>query len=273
MPSVIRRWINHLSRAFLREPRDRPQLVQSLRDAQQRNLLDTDTLAMIESILQFSEMQVRDIMIPRLQMTILEEDLNLQQCLPIIINSGHSRFPVVGEDHNEVIGILHAKDLLAYEEKVDEKFNLHDLLRPAVFVPESKRLSALLKEFRSNRNHIAIVIDEYGSVAGFVTIEDVIEQIVGEIEDEFDVDEETFITQQAPYRYAVKALTTIEDFNKYFNTTFSDEEFDTIGGLITHKFGHVPQRGEKVTVENFVFEVLLADSRRIRLLRVNVPYE
>lgn len=269
--SPLHNILNRISHALQRDPQDREQLIELLRRLQQQNLFSADALLMIEGVLQFAEMQVRDIMIPRSQMIVIEEDFTLTQCLPIIINSGHSRFPVIGEDHNEVIGILHAKDLLPYGGKEDSKFNLRDLLRAAVFVPESKQLDTLLKEFRANRNHMAIVVDEYGGVAGFVTIEDVIEQIVGEIEDEFDIDEETFIKQKSPNEYTVKALTPIEEFNQFFTSRFSDEEFDTIGGLVTNTFEYVPKRGEKIIIENFEFEILSADSRRIRLLRVITP--
>lgn len=270
-----RSWFEKLSQAFSsQEPRDRDHLINFLRDAEQRNLLDSDSLAMIEGVMQVSEMQVRDIMIPRSQMVVVPRDESPEEYLPIILDSGHSRFPVVGDNRDEIEGILLAKDLLAYFAKqYDGKFDVRDVMRSPVFIPESKRLNVLLKEFRSNRNHMAIVVDEYGGVAGLVTIEDVLEQIVGEIEDEYDIDEDTFIIKYSSTSYTVKALTEIEDFNEYFETSFSDEEFDTIGGLVMNKFGHLPRRGESITIEGFKFEVLRADSRRIHLLQLTVNQE
>jgi len=240
-----------------------------LRDASKRGLLDSDALAMIEGVLQVAEMQVRDIMIPRSQMVVVERDADPRSYLPVIIESAHSRFPVIGESRDEIVGILLAKDLLAWLAQREEKrFDIREALRPAVFIPESKRLNVLLKEFRASRNHMAIVVDEYGGVAGLVTIEDVLEQIVGEIEDEHDVDGDTYIMRYGPNRHTVKALTPIEEFNDYFGTDFSDEEFDTIGGLVMHAFGHMPKRGEKVTLGQFQFKVLRADNRRIHLLQL-----
>jgi len=242
-----------------------------LRDAQQRRLLDSDALAMIEGVLQVSEMQVRDIMVPRAQMVVIEHDVGLQNILPIITESEHSRFPVIVESRDEVIGILLAKDLLSYfVPGRDVAFNVRDILRPAVFIPEGKRLNVLLKEFRANRNHMAIVVDEYGGVAGLVTIEDVLEQIVGEIEDEHDIDEDAFIKKHSESNYTVKALTPIDDFNNYFDSAFSDAEFDTIGGLVVHGFSRVPRRGETVTIDSFRFKVLHADNRRVHLLQVSM---
>jgi magnesium and cobalt transporter len=262
-------WLERLGQVLLGdEPQDREDLVKSLRDAVQRNLLDVDALAMIEGVLAVSEMRARDIMIPRSQMVVVERDEEPEIFLPAIIESAHSRFPVVGSNKDEVVGILLAKDLLAYfqaERKGD--FQVRDVLRPAVFVPESKRLNVLLKEFRSSRNHMAIVVDEYGGVAGLVTIEDVLEQIVGEIDDEHDIDEEEFINKN-DNDYTVKALTPIVEFNEHFGTNFSDEEFDTIAGLIVHHFGRLPRRGESLNLDNLSFRVLRADSRRIHLLRV-----
>jgi len=262
-------WLERLSQALLIEPKDREQLTTLLRNAQQRNLLDADALSMIEGVLEVSEMQARDIMIPRSQMVVVREDVSPDEYLPVIIDSAHSRFPVIGDSRDEVVGILLAKDLLSYYAKTDrENFNIRDILRPAVFIPESKRLNVLLKEFRSNRNHMAIVVDEYGGIAGLVTIEDVLEQIVGEIEDEHDFEEDLYIVKHSDKRYTAKALTPIEDFNAEFNAEFSDEEFDTIGGLLINKFGHVPSRGEETTIGRFKFKVLRADSRRIHLLQV-----
>ncbi|KPK40913.1 MAG: hypothetical protein AMJ69_00675 [Gammaproteobacteria bacterium SG8_47] len=264
-----RTWLERLSDAFLAEPQDRDQLVLVLRDAAQRRLLGPDALAMIEGVLQVSEMQVRDIMIPRAQMVVVERDAAPEAILPIVIESAHSRFPVIGENRDEVVGILLAKDLLTYfAEGSPGDFKTRDVLRPAVFIPESKRLNVLLKEFRASRNHIAIVVDEYGGVAGLVTIEDVLEQIVGEIEDEHDVEEDTYIMEHSDGRYTVKALTPIEDFNESFGTDFSDEEFDTIGGLVMNSCGHLPKRGEVVVMGAYSFKVLRADNRRIHLLQV-----
>jgi len=266
-----RSWLDRLSQAFSAEPRNRQDLIELLRDAQQRHLLDADALVMIEGVLEVSEMQVRDIMIPRSQMVVVERDAGLHQILPIITESAHSRFPVIGENRDEVIGILLAKDLLPYFMDGGETgFNVRDILRPAVFIPESKRLNVLLKEFRASRNHIAIVVDEYGGVAGLVTIEDVLEQIVGEIADEHDVEDELFIMKHSDSRFTVKALTPVEEFNEYFGMAFSDEEFDTIGGLVMREFGHLPRRGETRQIGRLRFKVLHADSRRLHLLQLTV---
>jgi len=224
---------------------------------------------MIEGVLQVSEMQVRDIMIPRAQMVVVERDAPLEKIIPVLTASAHSRFPVIGDSRDEVVGILLAKDLLAYFGNNGPRvFNIRDVLRPAVFIPESKRLNVLLKEFRASRNHMAIVVDEYGGVAGLVTIEDVLEQIVGEIADEHDIDEDADIKPYKDDIYTVKALTTVNDFNEYFNADFSDEEFDTIGGLVMQSFGYLPKRGESADIGRFHFRVLHADNRRIYLLRV-----
>ena len=264
-----RSWLERLSFALLGEPKDREQLVELLRDAQQRELLDPEALTMIEGVLQVAEMQVRDIMVPRAQMAVVERDAALEEILPVVIESAHSRFPVIGDNRDEVVGILLAKDLLAYYGQDNAKsFNVRDILRPAVFIPESKRLNVLLKEFRASRNHMAIVVDEYGGVAGLVTIEDVLEQIVGEIDDEHDIEEDTYIKKHNDNVFAVKALTPIEEFNDYFYSDFSDEEFDTIGGLVMHRFGRLPRRGEVISIDRFRFKVLNADSRRIHLLQV-----
>ena len=264
-----RSWLERLSFALLWEPKDREQLVELLRDAQQRELLDPEALTMIEGVLQVAEMQVRDIMVPRAQMAVVERDAVLETILPVVIESAHSRFPVIGDNRDEVVGILLAKDLLAYcgQEQVTD-FNVRDILRPAVFIPESKRLNVLLKEFRASRNHMAIVVDEYGGVAGLVTIEDVLEQIVGEIVDEHDIEEDAYIKKHNDNVCAVKALTPIEEFNQYFLSNFSDDEFDTIGGLVMHRFGRLPRRGEVISIDRFRFKILNADSRRIHLLQV-----
>lgn len=262
-------WLDRISKALTGEPRDRGELIAMLHDAQARGLLNVDALAMIEGVLEVFEMQVRDIMIPRAQMVVVERDASLQQILPIITESAHSRFPVIGDNRDEVVGILLAKDLLPYfVGERERQFNVRDILRPAVFIPESKRLNVLLKEFRSSRNHIAIVVDEYGGVDGLVTIEDVLEQIVGEIVDEHDVDEDVYIMQHSDTHYTVKALTPIAEFNSYFAADFSDEEFDTIGGLVMREFGRLPRRGEAHDIGRFRFKVLHADSRRVHLLQL-----
>ena len=269
-----RSWLERLGQVLSGEPKDRFELIELLRDAQQRQLLDVDALAMMEGVMQVAEMQVREIMIPRAQMVVVPRDASLEEILPVITESGHSRFPVIGENRDEVVGLILAKDLLPYfiTENPND-FSVRDVLRPAVFVPESKRLNVLLKDFRSNRNHMAVVVDEFGGAAGLVTIEDVVEQIVGEIADEHDIEEDISIKKQNDNRYIIKALTPIEDFNEYFNAGFSDEEFDTIGGLLMQSFGHMPSRGEVTVIGGYRFKVLSADSRRIYLLEVNVVQE
>jgi magnesium and cobalt transporter len=263
-PSVLDR----ISAFLMREPEDREQLLQLLHSAHERNLLDADALAMIEGVLQVSEMQARDIMIPRSQMDVIDISESPEAFIPTMIQTAHSRFPVIGENKDNVIGILLAKDLLRYYAG-EEEFNVREMLRPAVFIPESKPLNVLLKEFRSNRNHIAIVVDEYGGVAGLVTIEDVLEQIVGDIEDEHDIDElDEKIVEERGGQFRVKALTEISDFNEFFGTAYDDTEFDTIGGLVLKRFGRIPKRGEQISFDNLSFKVLRADSRRMHLLQV-----
>ncbi|HSC47322.1 MAG TPA: transporter associated domain-containing protein [Gammaproteobacteria bacterium] len=265
----LRAWFQRLGQALSGEPRDREELLELLNDARERNLFDADAQTMLEGVLQVADMQVRDVMIPRAQMVVLEKDADLEQALGVASESGHSRFPVVGESRDEVIGIVLAKDLLNhFVENADGVFNIREYLRPAPFVPESMRLNILLKKFKASRNHLAIVADEYGGVAGLVTIEDVLEQIVGDIDDEYDVDDEARILKHTDTRYTVKALTPVEDFNEYFSTTLSDEDFETVGGLVTHAFGHLPKRGEKIEFDGFRFKVLRADSRRVHLLEV-----
>lgn len=264
-PSLLAR----LKHFLLRKPEDREQLVKLLHGAYEKHLMDSDSLAMVEGVLQVSEMQVRDIMIPRSQMDVIDITDSPEAFIPHVIETAHSRFPVIEDDKNDVIGILLAKDLLRYY--AGEDFEVRDMLRPAVFIPKSKRLNILLKEFRSTRNHIAIVVDEYGGVAGMVTIEDVLEQIVGDIEDEFDYDEdEDNIIQNADGSYRVKALTEIDDFNVTVGTTFSDKEFSTIGGLIVNKFGHLPKRSDEITIENLRIKVVRADSRRLHSITIEV---
>ncbi|MGB8599185.1 MAG: transporter associated domain-containing protein [Burkholderiales bacterium] len=262
-PSLLER----LTGLLLRQPEDREQLIAMLHSAYDRNLLDADALSMIEGVMQVSDMQVRDVMIPRSQMDVVDISESPEKFIPFVIQTAHSRFPVVDQGKDNVIGILLAKDLLRYY--AGEEFNVREMLRPAVFIPESKRLNVLLKEFRANRNHIAIVVDEYGGVAGLVTIEDVLEQIVGEIEDEYDFDEtEDNIILDRTGRFRVKAVTPIEDFNEKLGTNFSDEDFDTVGGLVTNKFGRLPKRGEQIGFDGVSFQVLRADSRRLYSLLV-----
>jgi magnesium and cobalt transporter len=269
--SSTKTWLKRLLQVFAGEPENKEQLIELLRDAKKRALMDTEALSMMEGVLQVSELRVRDIMIPRAQMVVVERDAPLDGILPVVIESAHSRFPVIGDDRGEVVGILLAKDLLAFcGNMTNRRFDIRDALRAAVFVPESKRLNVLLNEFRSSRNHMAIVIDEFGAAAGLVTIEDVLEQIVGEIEDEHDFDEGTSILKRSEREFTAKALTPIEDFNDYFGTEFDDDEFDTLSGLVTNALGHLPSRGEVVEIGRFRFKVLRADSRRIHLLNIRL---
>jgi magnesium and cobalt transporter len=263
-PSLLER----LGALVMREPEDRQQLIQLLRSAYDRNLLDADALSMVEGAIQVSEMKVRDVMIPRAQMDVIDINEPPDKFIPHVIATAHSRFPVIDRDRDDVIGVLLAKDLLRYYAG-EEEFNARDMLRPAIFVPESKRLNVLLREFRASRNHIAIVVDEYGGVAGLVTIEDVLEQIVGDIEDEHDFDEvEDNILREKGGRWRVKAQTELADFNQMLGTTFSDEEHATVGGLVISRFGRLPKRGESVTIDGLRFQVLRADSRRLHTLLV-----
>ena len=262
-PSLLER----LGALLMREPEDREQLIELLQRSYERNLLDADALAMIEGVMQVSEMQARDIMIPRAQMDVIDISDPPEKFIPWVIETGHSRFPVIGENKDDVIGILLAKDLLSYY--AGDEFHRARPLRPAVFIPEAKRLNVLLKDFRSNRNHIAIVVDEYGGVAGLITIEDVLEQIVGEIEDEFDFDEtEANIILDRNGQFRVKAQTEIDDFNRTFGTDFSDEDFDTVGGLVLSHLGRLPKRGEQMRIGDLNVKVVRADSRRLHSLLV-----
>ena len=264
-----RSWVERLGQALQGELKDREQLMAVLNEAHKNNVIDHEAFSMIDGAMQVAEMQVRDIMLPRSQMIVLEMDSTEEELMDTVVVSAHSRFPVVGDSKDEIVGILLAKDLLPHLiNDSSKKLKVRDVLRPAVFIPESKRLNVLLKEFRSTRNHIAIVVDEYGGVAGMVTIEDVLEQIVGEIEDEHDFDEDTFIFEHAKERATVKAITPIEDFNEHFKTRFSDDEFDTIGGIVMHKLGHVPKRGESVVIDELEFKILRSTNRRINLLEV-----
>jgi magnesium and cobalt transporter len=260
--------LERLSAFLTREPEDREELLELLHGAFERKLLDADALSMIEGVLQVSEMTVRDIMIPRAQMDVVSIDDDPEDFLPLVLETKHSRFPVIGENKDDVVGILLAKELLNFY-RTPDSFSLRETLRPAVFVPESKRLNVLLRDFRANRNHIAIVVDEYGGVSGLVTIEDVLEQIVGDIEDEYDFDEaEDNIIAEASGRYRVKAQTEIADFNAHFGADFADDEFDTVGGLVLQAFGRLPKRGETATIGDFLFRVVRADSRRLYTLQV-----
>ena len=264
-----RNWLERIAQILQTEPKDKDELLQLLQDAQQRNLIDRDAVNMIEGVMEVSEMQVRDIMIPRSQMEVIPRDAGLDEFLPVIIESAHSRFPVIGENRDEVLGIILAKDLLPFVARSDNSgFDIREILRPAMIIPESKRLNVLLREFQTSHNHMAIVVDEYGGVAGLVTIEDVLEQIVGEIEDEHDVEDESDILPSNHGCYSVRALTTIEDFNDFFRTDYSDEEFDTIGGLVMSAFGHMPKRGEEIDLNGLRFTVQRADNRRIYLFEV-----
>jgi magnesium and cobalt transporter len=267
------RWLKRITQSMSGEPRDLAELVEHLREASERGLFDGDALVMLEGVLAVADMQVRDIMVPRSQMVFVERDEQPDKLVELVVESGHSRFPVIGEDRDQILGILLAKDLLRLQAAGDEDFEIREYMRPVAFVPESKRLNVLLKEFRRSHNHIAIVVDEYGGVCGLVTIEDVIEQIVGEIDDEHDVEEDQGIRKERPREFTVRALTPIADFNKYFSTAFSDEDYDTIGGLLMQEFGRLPRRGETTKIADLEFRILRADRRRIDLLRVTVPYD
>ena len=259
-------WFMRLKQFLQGEPQDKEELIDLLRDAQTRSLIDSETLGMIEGVIQFAQMKVRDIMLPKKQMTCLSQDDDINTVIDTVNSSGHSRFPVTGSNADEIIGILHAKDLLRFRAENDKDFDLSDIVRLATFVPESKRLDMLLSEFRSNRNHMALVVDEYGSVSGFVTIEDIIEQIIGDIEDEFDIDEEAYIKAHGDAQYIVKAHAPIEEFNEQLNCAFSDDDYDTIGGVVLANFGYLPKRGEIITIDDFEFKIINADARRIKLL-------
>jgi len=269
--SEKRTWLERLGQALMGEPKDRDELVSLMRDAEKRELLGPDALAMIEGVLQVSELQVRNIMIPRSQIVFIPRDATIEETFSLVTDSAHSRFPVQDPETSQVVGILLAKDLLSYAlSKGKKKWDVKDVMRTTIFVPESKRLNVMLHEFRATRNHMAVVVDEYGSVAGLVTIEDVLEQIVGEIEDEHDFEEEAFILKRNELEYNIKALTDIDDFNDYFKTSFEKNNVDTVGGLVVTSFGHVPARGEKTEIDGFLFEVLRADNRRVHLLHMTI---
>ena len=264
-------WVEKIGQAFSQQPRDRDDLLEVLKEACVHGIVDADALAMMEGALEVSETQVRDAMIPRSQMVVVNVDSPLEEFLPRIVESGHSRFPVIGEDKDEVVGILMAKDLLPHVASGGEHFDLAACIRPAVVIPESKRLNVLLRDFRVSHNHMAIVVDEYGGVSGLITIEDVLEEIVGEIDDEYDEEEEAFIQQTGEGVYLVQALTPIDDFNEILGSDFSDDDYGTIGGLLLAQFGRVPEFGDAMTLgERFEFRVIKANNRRIITLEMNV---
>lgn len=267
-----RSWLDRLLQNFSHsEPRSQEELLRVIKEAANNKVVDQEALEIIEGALGVASLQVREIMIPRSQMVVIKNEEKPNEFLPKVIESGHSRFPVIGESIDEIKGVLLAKDLLPLILEHRHDFDLEEVLRPANIIPESKRLNVLLKEFREKRYHMVLVIDEYGGISGLVTIEDILEEIVGDIEDETDDEDEDYIRQVSERDYILKALTPIEDFNDYFKTSFSDEEFDTIGGIMTQAFGHMPSRNEVVEIQGFVFRVLYSDSRQIHLLRLTVP--
>jgi len=267
------RWLKRITQTFATEPQDREELLRVLREAGERGLVDSEALTMLEGVLEVGDIQVRDIMVPRAQMVCVRRDDPSATIMPIVVESGHSRFPVTDGDRDDIVGILLAKDLLRFAiSDSHERFDIREYMRPAVFVPESKRLNVLLKDFRRNRNHMAIVVDEYGGVSGLVTIEDVIEQIVGEIDDEFDVEDDLNIRKEADRQYTVRGVTRIDEFNEYFGSKLSEEEgFDTVAGLLMKELGRLPRRGEAANIGGFEFRVARADRRRIDALRVVPP--
>ncbi|USQ12864.1 CBS domain-containing protein [Legionella lytica] len=259
-------WFARLKHFLQGEPQNQEELVSLLRDAQIRSLINSETLAMIEGAILFSKMRVRDIMLPKNQMVCFKQNDEFSEIIKTVTQTGHSRFPVTDENGEEVIGILHAKDLLRNQADSSNSFDLLDICRQVTFVPESRRLDSLLSEFRSNKNHMAIVVDEYGEVSGFVTIEDIIEQIIGDIEDEFDIDEDAYIKAHDNGHYIVKAHTPIDEFNEQLHTNFSNETYDTIGGIVMNSFGYLPTRGETITIDSLEFKIINADARRIKLI-------
>ena len=263
-----RGWLDRIYNIFTGEPQNEKQLLDLLKNLKSHQLLGDDELNMIEGVLQVDDMQVRDIMIPRGQMVVLDHEDSVPEIIQKITDSGHSRFPVIDDDKDDVVGILLAKDLLQLSLDQSQEFEINEYIRPASFIPESKRLNVLLKEFRLNRSHMAMIVDEYGGVSGLITIEDVLEQIVGKIDDEHDEDEEIDIQPHGANRYSVRALTPLPEFNEYFNTDYESEEIETIGGLLLRQFGHLPERGESVAFDNLTFKVLNADSRQVHLYQV-----
>jgi magnesium and cobalt transporter len=270
--SATGRWLKRITQTLSGEPQDRAELIVLLRETAERGLVDAEALEMLEGVLAVADLQVRDIMVPRVQMAAVRRDDPAARILPIVIESGHSRFPVMDADRDDIVGILLAKDLLRhFADDSRPSFDIREYMRPAVFVPESKRLNVLLKEFRRNRNHMALVVDEYGGVSGLVTIEDVIEQIVGEIDDEFDVEDDHNIRPEDARHFTVRGVTRMEEFNEYFDTSFAEEGFDTIAGLVMKQLGRMPRRGEALTIDGFEFRVARADRRRVDSLRVTAP--
>lgn len=272
--SRLKNWLKKNNRFFGTEPENKKELIEVLRESKTRDLMDNEGLSMMEGVLQVAEMRVRDIMIPRANMAVIQRDASLDEIIKIVNDSQHSRYPVIGDDKGEVVGLLLAKDLLSYcnSEKANA-FDVRDLIRNAVYVPESKRLNVMLKDFKSGRTHMAIVVDEYGAAAGVVTIEDVLEQIVGEIEDEHDYEDGLSIFQQNDHEFTLKASTSIEEFNEYFKVEFDDSEFDTIAGLVIRAFGHMPSKEESVDIDQFHFKILRADSRRVYLLKMTIIHK
>ncbi|CAM4308820.1 CNNM family magnesium/cobalt transport protein CorC [Vibrio agarivorans] len=260
-----------IGQLFQGEPKDRQELVDVIRDSEENDLIDHDTRDMLEGVMEISEQRVRDIMIPRSQIVTIDRNEVFDDIVTLMTDAQHSRYPVISEDKDHVEGILLAKDLLRYLGSDSEPFDIEQVIRPAVVVPESKRVDRLLKEFREERYHMAIVVDEFGGVSGLVTIEDILEEIVGEIEDEFDDEDELDIRKLSKHTFSIKALTTIEDFNEQFGSQFSTEEVDTIGGLVMTAFGHLPSRGEMVEIEGYLFKIMAADNRRIMQLQVTIP--
>lgn len=263
-------WIEKIAHAFSSEPKTREDLLEMLAVAKQNEVIDDDAVSIVEGAMHISDMQAREIMVPRPQMVVVKINQPLSELLPIIVDTGHSRYPVIGDTLDDVHGILLSKDLLPllWQKDKGEEIDLSTIIRPATLVPESKRLNVLLRDFREKRNHMAVVIDEYGGAAGLITIEDILEQIVGDIEDEYDEDDDLPIRKIADNDYVVQALTPIEDFNEYFKAQLSDEEFDTIGGLLLKAFGHLPSRNETTRLDDFEFKVVNADNRQIHLLRM-----
>jgi magnesium and cobalt transporter len=264
-----RSWLSKLANLFTDEPQNRDDLLEILKEAHENGLLDFDALNMMKGALKVSDLQVRQVMIPRAQMVVIPLTSNIEEVLPIIVESGHSRFPVVGEDKDELEGILLAKDVLKSFVKEEKDFNLKEILRPAVVIPESKQVNILLNEFRTTRNHMAIIIDEYGGVAGLVTIEDILEVIVGEIDDEYDDHEDPYIMKIQEDVYRINALTTIAEFNEAFELAFDDTEFDTIGGLVASHAGRLPETGEEILVGNILFKIIKSDKRRVEFVEVD----
>jgi magnesium and cobalt transporter len=268
--SPQKRWVDRISQLLTGEPQDLDDLLEIIREAKENYLLDTDALSMIEGALQVSQMRVRDIMIPRVQMVVVPKDAEIETLFPLVTEFGHSRYPVIEDDRSKVVGILLLKDLFVHA-VTNTKIKVHEIMRPASVVPESKRLNVLLKELRTKGNHMAIVVDEYGQAAGLVTIEDVLEQIVGEIEDEHDDQEdESYIYQRHDNEYVVKALTPIDEFDEYFSTHLTTDEYDTVGGFIVNQLEHMPKKGESLTVDNMRFEVIRADNRRVHLIKLKL---